>query len=82
MTPRRREYPEETVAELLRMLSPAPPAWVAAAKELPAARREIRRVGEHGMKELDLGDRVIDHRAEERDSVARQVDSCEGKGPR
>ena len=31
-------YDEETLARLLRMLPPAPPAWVAAAQELPAAR--------------------------------------------
>jgi hypothetical protein len=37
------EFPhdEERVAELLRMLPPAPEAWVEAAQELPRARREI-----------------------------------------
>jgi hypothetical protein len=34
-------FEEEAVAELLRQLPPAPGAWVQAAKELPAARREI-----------------------------------------
>jgi hypothetical protein len=30
---------EERIALLLRLLRPAPPAWVRAAQELPAARR-------------------------------------------
>jgi hypothetical protein len=34
-------YDEERLARLLRMLPPAPEAWVAAAQELPQARREI-----------------------------------------
>ena len=33
--------PEERLAALLALLSPAPAAWVAAAKELPAARAQI-----------------------------------------
>ena len=37
----RREYEEEALAELLRALPPAPAHWVQAAKELPAARREL-----------------------------------------
>jgi hypothetical protein len=35
------EYDEERVARLLRVLPPAPEAWVTAAKELPAARRQL-----------------------------------------
>ena len=35
------EYPEERVAELLRLLRPPPEAWVAAAAELPTARSEL-----------------------------------------
>ena len=34
-------YDEERLAKLLRTLPPAPEAWVAAAQELPRARREI-----------------------------------------
>jgi hypothetical protein len=34
-------YDEETIAELLRLLPPAPPGWVRAAQELPAARIEV-----------------------------------------
>ena len=32
-------YDEETIAELLGALPPAPPAWVEAAQQLPALRR-------------------------------------------
>ena len=34
-------YDEERIAELLRLLPPAPLGWVRAAQELPAARAEI-----------------------------------------
>lgn len=34
-------YDEERIAELLRVLPPAPAGWVAAAQELPQARLEI-----------------------------------------
>ena len=34
-------YPEERLAELLRLLPPAPTAWVEAAQELPFARAEL-----------------------------------------
>lgn len=33
------QFTEERIALLLRLLRPAPPAWVRAAQELPAARR-------------------------------------------
>jgi hypothetical protein len=33
--------PEERITALLAMLTPAPAAWVAAAKQLPAARAQI-----------------------------------------
>jgi hypothetical protein len=32
---------EERIAALVRLLPPAPPAWVTAAQELPAARAEL-----------------------------------------
>jgi hypothetical protein len=35
------EYDEEQLAKLLRVLPPAPEAWVKAAQELPRARQEI-----------------------------------------
>jgi hypothetical protein len=34
-------YDEEKIAELLRLLPPAPVGWVQAAQELPAARNEL-----------------------------------------
>jgi hypothetical protein len=34
-------YDEQRIAELLRLLPPAPSGWVRAAEELPAARIEI-----------------------------------------
>jgi hypothetical protein len=34
-------YDEERIAQLLRLLPPAPVGWVQAAQELPAARDEI-----------------------------------------
>ena len=34
-------YDEERIAELLRLLPPAPEGWVQAAQELPGARAEI-----------------------------------------
>ena len=37
-------YDEEKIAELLRLLPPAPAGWVQAAKELPLARRELGQI--------------------------------------
>jgi hypothetical protein len=37
-------FPEERLAELLRLLPPAPRGWVEAAQELPLARRGLDRV--------------------------------------
>lgn len=34
-----RDFPEERIGVLLRVLRPAPAGWVRAAQELPAARR-------------------------------------------
>jgi hypothetical protein len=34
-------HDEQRIAELLRLLTPPPPGWVTAARELPAARAEI-----------------------------------------
>ena len=34
-------YDEERIADLLRLLRPAPDAWVTAAQELPLARRGL-----------------------------------------
>jgi hypothetical protein len=37
-------FPEERLAELLRLLPPAPRGWVEAAQELPLARRGLDRI--------------------------------------
>ena len=37
-------HPEERLAELLRLLPPAPRGWVEAAQELPLARPELDRI--------------------------------------
>jgi hypothetical protein len=37
-------YSEERLSELLRLLPPAPAAWVRAAAELPRARRELDQI--------------------------------------
>jgi hypothetical protein len=38
------EYDEVEIAELIRLLPPAPETWVAAAKELPRTRQELDRL--------------------------------------
>jgi hypothetical protein len=37
-------HPEDRLAELLRLLPPAPSAWVVAAQELPLARPHLDRI--------------------------------------
>jgi hypothetical protein len=37
-------HPEERLVELLRLLPPAPSAWVTAAQELPLARPHLDRI--------------------------------------
>lgn len=49
MTP---SYDEERLGELLRVLRPAPVAWVRAAKELPFARRTIDEIVERAEADL------------------------------
>lgn len=41
MTTQGNSHEEARISELLRMLKEPPPAWIEAAKEAPAARREI-----------------------------------------
>jgi hypothetical protein len=36
-----RHFPEERLADLLRLLPPPPAGWIRAAQELPRARREL-----------------------------------------
>ena len=51
-----REYDEELLGELLGMLPAAPPAWVRAAQELPAAGRALDSIVERAC--IDAGFRV------------------------
>ncbi len=45
-------YDEEQLAELLRALPPAPPAWVQAAQELPQARAGIDALVERAERDV------------------------------
>jgi tRNA U34 5-methylaminomethyl-2-thiouridine-forming methyltransferase MnmC len=58
-------YDEERIAELLRLLPPAPGGWVAAAAELPTARRAL----------ADLEARVLEG-AEERAAVTADLEAA------
>jgi hypothetical protein len=42
----KRDFPEERIGVLLRVLRPAPTGWVRAAQELPAARRTFDEIVE------------------------------------
>jgi len=46
-------YDEERIAELLRVLPPAPMGWVEAAQELPRARTEITGLVERAQADAD-----------------------------
>jgi hypothetical protein len=46
-------YDEERIAELLRVLPPAPMGWVEAAQELPRARGEIAGLVERAQADAD-----------------------------
>jgi hypothetical protein len=58
-------YDEERIAELLRLLPPAPGGWVDAAAELPTARRAL----------ADLEARVLEG-AEERAAVTADLEAA------
>jgi len=45
--------PEERLAELLALLPPAPAGWVAAAQELPAARRALEEIDARVLADVD-----------------------------
>ena len=51
--------PEERIAEALRALPMPPPGWVEAAKELPAARRELETLLERIERDEQLRERVV-----------------------
>ena len=54
------EFDEESLADQLGVLRPAPEAWVRAAQELPAARRELERVVELARLDAELAGALRD----------------------
>jgi hypothetical protein len=53
MTPHH-QYDEEHLAQLLKMLPPAPEGWVRAAQELPQARLEIDEIAERAQQDAEF----------------------------
>jgi hypothetical protein len=51
--------PEERIAALLALLSPAPPAWVEAAKRLPAARAQIDGIVARAERDAEYRARLV-----------------------
>lgn len=49
-----RHYDEERLGVLLRILRPAPPGWVAAAQELPTARRTLDEIVSRAEADLEF----------------------------
>lgn len=47
-------YDEERIAQLLGLLRPAPPAWVQAAQELPAARAGLDEIVERARVDAEF----------------------------
>jgi hypothetical protein len=52
-------YDEQRLAELIAALPPAPSAWVAAAQELPLARRSLDGIVERARQDLEYRRKVI-----------------------
>jgi hypothetical protein len=52
-------YEEERLAQLLRMLPPAPEAWVKAAQELPLARLGLGDIVARAEADLEFRDRLV-----------------------
>ncbi len=50
---------EERLASLLRLLPPAPPAWVQAAQELPAARAALDELAARAQADRELREALI-----------------------
>jgi hypothetical protein len=48
------DYDEERLAQLLKMLPPAPEGWVKAAQELPRARREIDEIATRAQEDAEF----------------------------
>ena len=53
------EYGEERLARLIRRLPPAPEGWVAAAQELPAARRGLDEIVARAEADLRFREALI-----------------------
>ena len=47
-------YDEERLAQLLKMLPPAPEGWVKAAQELPQARMEIDQIAQRAEEDAEF----------------------------
>ena len=56
---RRTDHDEERIAELLQLLPPAPESWVAAAKQLPAARAAMDALVARAEADAELRSRVV-----------------------
>ena len=54
-----RSYDEERLGELLSLLQPAPAGWVAAAQELPAARRSLDEIVARAEADLAFRDALV-----------------------
>ncbi len=72
-------YEEENIAELLRLLPPAPEAWVRAAQELPLVRADLDRIVERAEADAAFRRALMDDlesalRAEGVDPRPRVVD--------
>jgi hypothetical protein len=52
-------HDEERIAELLRLLPPAPVGWVRAAQELPAARAEVESLVSRAEQDAAFRARVV-----------------------
>ncbi len=52
-------YDEQRLAELLRLLTPAPEGWVEAAQELPSARRSLDTIVERAVADAEYRRSVI-----------------------
>ena len=58
MTPNA-HYDEERLAELLRMLPPAPQGWVEAAQELPRVRAEMDQIVSRAVEDAEFRSALI-----------------------
>lgn len=52
-------YDEERLAELLRMLPPAPEGWIAAAQELPRVRAEMDQIVSRAVADAEFRTALI-----------------------